>query len=238
MEIPIYYGFEDFEKNHLIRFVTYLQKIDEGILKIPKPTIIDYYKYLDEFYIEKINLLTGINSSDNSQDIQKIITEYFDKEQLNSFSHHLDFDYWDVNVEDLDNKTYYYSLRLKGNLNKISDYVQNKLFEYHLTDIIPKKDEKTVQSQPNKIPIKGSLQSIGFLFSELIEKGFIEAPKRNGKDNTSAISRMILEHFEFIDKEDQPKPEDIRKTLFLENKLSAEKQKLFKIPESKIINTD
>ena len=51
MEVPIYYGFEDFEKNHLIQFVTYLQKIEEGILKIPKPTLIDYYQYLDEFYI-------------------------------------------------------------------------------------------------------------------------------------------------------------------------------------------
>ena len=49
---------------------------------------------------------------------------------------------------------------------------------------------------------------------------------------------MILEHFEFIDKEEQPKPEDIRKTIFIENKLSADKQTLFKIPESKIINTD
>ena len=55
MEVPIYYGFEDFEKNHLIQFVTYLQKIEEGILKIPKPTLIDYYQYLDEFYIEKTN---------------------------------------------------------------------------------------------------------------------------------------------------------------------------------------
>lgn len=93
-------------------------------------------------------------------------------------------------------------------------------------------------SVPQKIKIKGSLQSIGYLFSELIEKGFIEAPKRNGKDNTSAISRMILDHFEFIDKEEQPKPEDIRKTLFTENKLSTEKQNQFKIPQSKIINTD
>ena len=90
---------------------------------------------------------------------------------------------------------------------------------------------------PQKIKIKGSLQSIGFLFSELIEKGFIEAPKRNGKDNTSAISRMLLDHFEFIDKEEQPKPEDIRKTLFTENKLSIGQQNQFKIPQSIIINT-
>ena len=92
MEVPIYYGFEDFEKNHLIQFVTYLQKIEEGILKIPKPTLIDYYQYLDEFYIEKINLLTEINNDDNIQDIQKIMIEHFDKEQLNEFSYHLDFE--------------------------------------------------------------------------------------------------------------------------------------------------
>lgn len=101
-----------------------------------------------------------------------------------------------------------------------------------------KEIEKFRLPNSNKIKIKGSLQSVGFLFSELIEKGFIEAPKRNGKDNTSAISRMILDHFEFVDKEEQPKPEDIRKTLFSENKLSADKQNQFKIPQSKIINTD
>jgi|GEM_PF-1508938 len=98
--------------------------------------------------------------------------------------------------------------------------------------------DKEIFSTSQKIKIKGSLQSIGYLFSELIEKGFIEAPKRNGKDNTSAISRMILDHFEFIDKEEQPKPEDIRKTLFTENKLSIDKQNQFKIPHSKIINID
>ena len=53
---------------------------------------------------------------------------------------------------------------------------------------------------------------------------------------------MILEHFEFINREfEQKKPptaESIRKTLFTNNSLSADKQKLFKIPESNIINTD
>ncbi len=44
--------------------------------------------------------------------------------------------------------------------------------------------------------------------------------KRNGNNNKSEISRMILEHFEFMSKEEQPKPEDIRKTLFTENDFS------------------
>jgi hypothetical protein len=116
-----------------------------------------------------------------------------------------------------------------------------KLWKFQNHEIIAKEvlvNNKDIFSKSQKIKIKGSLQSVGFLFSELIEKGFIEAPKRNGKDNTSAISRMILDHFEFIDKEEQPKPEDIRKTLFTENKLSIEKQNQFKIPQSKIINTD
>lgn len=104
--------------------------------------------------------------------------------------------------------------------------------------ILNKQKTQTKLSNSQKIKIKGSLQSIGFLFSELIDKGFIEAPKRNGKNNTSAISRMILDHFEFIDREEQPKSEDIRKTLFTENKLSVDKQTLFKIPERNIINTD
>lgn len=112
-------------------------------------------------------------------------------------------------------------------------YSVSKIFDYLI-----KNTPKQEIFHPYKIKLKGSLQSIGFIFSELIDKGYIEAPKRNGNNNTSAISRMILEHFEFIDKEEQPKPEDIRKTLFIENKLSADKQTLFKIPESKIINTD
>ena len=107
--------------------------------------------------------------------------------------------------------------------NSFKDKLQNTYYE---------------KAEIEKIKFHGSLQSFGFLFSELIEKGYIEAPKRNGNNNKSAISRMILEHFEFMSKEEQPKPEDIRKTLFTENKLSADKQNLFKIPESKITNTD
>jgi len=122
-----------------------------------------------------------------------------------------------------------------------SGYKEDDLEKRITSELEPKlsksnSDDKIAVQQ--KIKIKGSLQSIGFLFSELIEKGYIEAPKRNGKDNTSAISRMILDHFEFIDKEEQPKPEDIRKTLFTENKFSIEKRNQFKIPHSKIINTD
>lgn len=105
-----------------------------------------------------------------------------------------------------------------------------------LSNVEEKKKLKIPPS--NKIQIKGSLQSIGYLFSELVDKGFIEVPKRNGNNNTSAIARSILEHFEFLDKPEQPKQEDIRQTLFLKNSLSNAKQDKFKIPHFKTINDD
>ena len=107
--------------------------------------------------------------------------------------------------------------------NSFKDKLQNTYYE---------------NAEIEKMKFIGSLQSFGFIFSELIEKGYIEAPKRNGKKNNSAISRMLLNHFEFIGKEIQPNQDDIRKTLFTDNKLSADKQNLFKIPKSKTINTD
>lgn len=159
------------------------------------------------------------------------------------------FYFFDLKYFDSDNIDMHFK-----HMNKIFNRDRENFLRQHTTgykgDGLEKKITSEIQSQlsksinngiiavPQKIKIKGSLQSIGFLFSELIDKGFIEAPKRNGKDNTSAISRMILDHFEFIDKEEQPKPEDIRKTLFTENKLSTDKQNQFKIPHSKIINTD
>lgn len=122
----------------------------------------------------------------------------------------------------------------------VNQYISNQFYQIIIDEenATSKKEKKPTSSTSNKIQVKGSLQSIGYLFSELINKGYIEVPKRNGNYNNSAISRMILEHFEFIDREEQPTSEDIRQTLFSKNSLSADKQALFKIPESNIINTD
>ena len=76
------------------------------------------------------------------------------------------------------------------------------------------------------------------LISELIEKGYIVPPRRNGNINVLATARMILEHFEFADREQQPNEEDIRKTLFTDNRLSTERQSLFKIPSMEKLNTN
>ncbi|MDY6024672.1 hypothetical protein [Bergeyella zoohelcum] len=96
-------------------------------------------------------------------------------------------------------------------------------------------DKLTIYST-NKIPIKGSIEAVGYIISELINKGYIEAPKRNGNLNKLAIARMIQEHFHYVDKENQPTTEQIRKSLFYDNSLSSDKQKLFKFPTYKQIH--
>ena len=140
---------------------------------------------------------------------------------------------------------------LKEILNIIEKKIHRRNFEQKLVDSKDAKLKDEIESElkatsqrndlkanSDRIQIKGSLQSIGYLFTQLIEKGYLEVPKRNGKTNISAISRMISKHFEFIDRQEQPKAEDIRKALFTDNQLSYDKQQLFKIPFSKTINKD
>lgn len=82
-----------------------------------------------------------------------------------------------------------------------------------------------------------NLQAIGYLFTELIRKGLIQPIYRNGKINQLGTARMILEHFYFQDLDSQPNEEDVRKTLFEDNKLSEDKINLFEIPSIKKLNT-
>ncbi|MCQ9638111.1 hypothetical protein MP478_01820 [Chryseobacterium sp. WG14] len=238
--------------------ITYLQNSFKSFKeKYIYATIYDYFKKNDDFKflssrIKEIDYyILGNNLYQDSYSFRP--KDKFDN--YGTYKNHLvyyynkTFYFFDLKYFDSDNIDMHFK-----HMNKIFDRDREKLLRRHTTgykgDGLEKKITSEIESQlskstnvekitvPQKIKIKGSLQSVGYLFSELIEKGFIEAPKRNGKDNTSAISRMILDHFEFIDKEEQPKPEDIRKTLFTENKLSIEKQNQFKIPNSKIINTD
>jgi len=218
-------------------------------------TISDYFEKNDDFKFlaERIKQIDYYILGNNLYQRYYSPKDKFD--DYGTYKNHLVYYYvktlyfFDLKYFDSDNIDMHFK-----HMNRIFDRNREKLLQHHTTDYKGDSLEKKITSEissdlsksinaeeivvPQKIKIKGSLQSIGFLFSELIEKGFIETPKRNGKNNTSAISRMILDHFEFIDKEEQPKPEDIRKTLFTENKLSIEKQNQFKIPQSKIINTD
>ncbi|WP_223560209.1 hypothetical protein [Chryseobacterium lathyri] len=82
----------------------------------------------------------------------------------------------------------------------------------------------------SKIKITGSLQALGYIFTELFEKGYIEPQRKNGKVNIQGTAKMILDHFEFIREEVQPSLESVRQSLFTQNKFSNDKQDLFKIP--------
>ncbi|WP_343686441.1 hypothetical protein [Chryseobacterium gleum] len=226
-------------------------------------TFIEYLEILRKNYWGIIDDLTEIidlhsenfqtNSYDITDDKKELrrnllfeLSKYFEFYEILQKVTNKKYEHYFFNHKDRKNADIYFieensKMFLEGAMDEmigIKSEIENKIKEFELISIFVNAKRSSKILNPNKILIKGSLQSIGFIFSELIEKGFIEAPKRNGKDNTSAISRMILDHFEFIDKEEQPKPEDIRKTLFTENKLSIEKQNQFKIPQSKIINTD
>ncbi|MCT4327052.1 hypothetical protein HZP16_13210 [Elizabethkingia anophelis] len=215
-----------FEKNDDFKFLaSRIKEIDYYILGNNLYQDFDFYKPKDKFNdygTYKNHLVYYYNKTFYFFDLK-----YFNSDNIDMHFKHMN-KLFDRERESLLRR---HTTGYKGDglEKRITSRIESQLLEFNNFDNV---------SGSQKIKIKGSLQSIGFLFSELIEKGFIEAPKRNGKDNTSAISRMILDHFEFIDKEEQPKPEDIRKTLFTENKLSIEKQNQFKIPQCKIINSD
>lgn len=230
-------SFKNFKKKYTYSTVyNYFEKSDDFKFLASQMKEIDYYILGDNLFQEYYR---PIDKFDNYGTYKNHLVYYYRKT----------FYFFDLKYFDSDNIDMHFK-----HMNKIfdrkSENVSRRSVVNYKGDGLERRITAEIDSQlskfnndekistPQKIKIKGSLQSIGFLFSELIEKGFIEAPKRNGKNNTSAISRMILDHFEFIDKEEKPKPEDIRKTLFTENKLSIEKQNQFKIPQSKIINTD
>lgn len=95
------------------------------------------------------------------------------------------------------------------------------------------KHETRPASYIPKIKINGSLQAWGYILTELIEKGYIEPQRKNGKLNVQGTAKMILDHFEFTKEEFQPSPESVRQSLFNQNKFSNDKQDLFKIPSFK-----
>lgn len=51
-------------------------------------------------------------------------------------------------------------------------------------------------SQREKIKWKAKAAQLGYIFRELVDKGFIEPPTRKGKTNYAALARLIDEYFE------------------------------------------
>lgn len=93
----------------------------------------------------------------------------------------------------------------------------------------------TLPENIDKIQINGNYQLLAFLFRELIEKGYINAPTHNGKPSHKRTAEMLLKHFEFTNKEEQPSVDNL--TNYIKNNTySMQKQSLFRIPSIKKAN--
>ena len=227
MKIPFYYSFKEFEKRHMLDYVD---------LRNTGMNLIDYFDSIGKLYLERKDLYTAMNHSTLIDELkmahqklyQSLRNDYVEKYGviLNEYN----------NYGDLGRFEFFMKRHICGNIDEIITYAYNKYLELSIININNGNNLKETDS--TKIKVKGSLQSLGYVFSELIEKGYIVPPRRNGNINVLATSRMILEHFEFVDRENQPNEEDIRKTLFTDNKLSMERQELFKIPKMERLNTN
>ncbi len=97
-----------------------------------------------------------------------------------------------------------------------------------------------IERQPKeKIVINGNLQTLGYIFNQLISGGYIEPIVFNtGKNNNTATAQMFLEHFEFTENpHEQPSVEYLKKTIF-HNSLSMKKQEDFIIPHIEYYDPD
>ncbi|AQX09189.1 hypothetical protein [Elizabethkingia ursingii] len=227
MKIPFYYSFKEFEKRHML---DYVDLRNTGI------NLIDYFDSIGKLYLEKKDLYRAMNHIALIDDLQMANKElywslrdtYIERHGviLNEYNHY----------GNLGQFKSYIKQSLCSGIDEIITYAYNKYLEFSIININNGNAYKETNS--SKIKVRGSLQSLGYVFSELIEKGYIVPPRRNGNINVLATARMILEHFEFADREQQPNEEDIRKTLFTDNRLSTERQSLFKIPGMEKLNTN
>jgi len=88
--------------------------------------------------------------------------------------------------------------------------------------------EKELKALPtNKIKWLASPSILGYVFIELINKGFVEMPLRNGEINYSEFARQLLGAFEF--QTTQNTMENACNPS--KNKLSTTKRSKFKIPQ-------
>jgi|GEM_PF-6507845 len=186
------YSFKNFKEKYIYATIyDYFVKNDDFKFLASQIKKIDYYILGNNLFQDSYSFRPK-DKFDNYGIYKNHLVYYYDKT----------FYFFALKYFDSDNIEMHFK-----HMNKIFDRESENLSRRHTIDYkgdgLEKRITSEIKSQLSKsiniekisalqkIKIKGSLQSIGFLFSELIEKGFIEAPKRNGKDNTSAISRMI-----------------------------------------------
>lgn len=143
--------------------------------------------------------------------------------------------------EDDDGELYFDSVKFPNftyAVPKIYNFILDRLVELEIETQTPPPDEVepiTLPENIDKIQINGNYQLLAFLFRELIEKGYINAPTHNGKPSHKRTAEMLLRHFEFTNKEEQPTIDNL--TNYIKNNTySMQKQSLFKIPSIKKAN--
>lgn len=216
-------------------FARILQKRIEDYIdrkKILIENIDDYSNYVDNIKIFDNQYIDGNISKKETPDPYLIkyyqyykIKDFFEVKEIVSFE---DICYI-ISFNEIKYKNFKYSIP------KIFNFFKDKIYEKNLRPE-HKKEEHIIpaplpETKNNKIRIHGSTQLFGYIFSELINKGYIIAPeKKRGDVNATATARLILDHFEFLDTEEQPEVDYLRKALFEQNSLSSEKQDEFTIP--------
>lgn len=128
------------------------------------------------------------------------------------------------------------SAELARDTAKIANFLSDEIFEFEQINY-SSSNHNSPDYETDKIAINGNVQLWGFLFNELINKGYITAPKHNGKVSYAKFARQLLQHFEFSSQPNEKQPSENYLTKALkENKYSNNKQEVFKIPNIKIAN--
>lgn len=189
--------------------------------------LVKYKEGYDFFFFNYINC--NLQTEDKIRNISYRFNEFW----KHSIRKHYDV----IDEEEIERIVYYEGvLRAYIEYEKENEYLLSKYIgnvEETTLNLTTKEEQITHSS--NKIPVNGNYQMLMFLFSELIHKGYITAPKHNGKISHKRTAEMLLKHFEFTNKEEQPSTENLTQYL-KNNQYSLEKQELFKIPKMENAN--
>ncbi|HFK5505605.1 hypothetical protein [Elizabethkingia anophelis] len=236
MEVPLYFSLKKFEQNYMFDF---MDVRDRNL------SLMSYYDILSEKYLNVFSETNQILLDEDS--LRKYLSKYSDHEGfidfvLTNYEGYKDFleernppddvdllpEFIDLNITDI-------GIGAVLEINNIHTYIISEMVKLKFSG----KDNqyRRVSDKTNKINSKiTNIQAIGYLFTELIDKGLIEPINKGGNLSPTNTARMILDHFHFEDLEEQPSVEYLKKTLFTDNSLSGDKTKHFKLPTLKQLN--
>ncbi|MCO4304678.1 hypothetical protein [Riemerella anatipestifer] len=250
MEIPFYTSFKEFKDNYETDLEKWLSIYPDGnedeFLKDVKDLYEPFLRWSGRYFFKDLEQLQNrVITYDNNDGYTIIFTDDYKIYLTANQFKNLKFALPKIvnHIESIINIKKSANVRLLGKVNPTTGEIipLKGDLPYNLSDDF--KDEPTTQEGRKgykKIKVKGSLQSIGYIFSELIDKGWIIPPKRNGKINKTAVARLILEHFELIDRKKPITEEYVRRTIStkkIDSGFNKDKMDRFKIPSEKSINS-